>query len=159
MKLLYYADMVLGPMIVTALLEYHVVTFGFHKSLFLFVFAGVVLWSFAEYTIHRSLHIFKSESHAGHHARPRDQSGPSLFMTIVIFLAVYGVLFLALGTEMAIPIHAGTLSGYVVYLFAHNRVHFIGAPDDNLHVKHHNFPRRDFGVITPFWDYIFGTYR
>jgi sterol desaturase/sphingolipid hydroxylase (fatty acid hydroxylase superfamily) len=161
MKYLYYADMVLAPIAAILLLEYRLITAGMDMSLVCLVFAGIVFWSFAEYAIHRALHVYRIKSHMRHHTHPKEQSGPGLLNTILIMSAVYGFLFLAIGAENAAPLDAGILLGYGIYLYLHNLVHFSKFLPGNWaranHERHHKRPNEKFGVITGVWDRIFGT--
>jgi sterol desaturase/sphingolipid hydroxylase (fatty acid hydroxylase superfamily) len=159
MKYLYYADMVLVPIAIIFIMVFHILSCSVSSSFFGLVFVGVVIWSLFEYWIHRALHAFRDKGHIYHHAYPKDQSGPSLFMTIVYLVGLYEVLFLALGRHAAIPLDCGIMLGYSIYLYAHNMTHFTKLLPRNAmrirHEKHHRGVAKHYGVITGLWDFLF----
>jgi sterol desaturase/sphingolipid hydroxylase (fatty acid hydroxylase superfamily) len=162
MKISYYFDLILVPMMITGLIEYHLMSFGLTRHFFPLVLLGAVAWSFIEYAVHRALHVFKVKDHAKHHAHQSAQSGPSMVYTILIFIGIYAFLFLTMG-KAAQPFYAGMLIGYVVYLYAHTAVHysklFPTAFMRTHHEKHHKRAKYNYGVVTDIWDKIFRTYQ
>lgn len=138
--------------------------------------AGLFVWTFAEYVLHRFIFHFPIRgpvsrklvfwTHGIHHMDPDDLT--RLVMTP--FLGVlYGVpLFLLfrwmMGPVWVEPFFAFFLIGYLVYDYTHWYVHAFtpktrfGKMVKQHHMLHH-FATHDarFGVSSPLWDYIFGT--
>jgi sterol desaturase/sphingolipid hydroxylase (fatty acid hydroxylase superfamily) len=145
-------------------------------SAMLFV-AGLVLWTFMEYMIHRySFHfaprgrigvILAYLIHGVHHAYPEDHRRwvvPPV-VSIPIALLLYFTFRLVLG-RFVNPLGAGVAIGYCVYDLMHYFIHRgrmksrIGRFLRSHHMQHHySTPARRFGVSTPFWDYVFRTDR
>ncbi len=115
---------------------------------------GVVVWTFAEYAVHRFvLHGFASHGHRLHHANPDDAILTIFWQTWSCFALVY---LIAGGAFVA-----GALVAYAWYLFVHHCAHH--GPDKLLlpllkhHQSHHRFATRNYGVSTTLWDHVFGT--
>jgi sterol desaturase/sphingolipid hydroxylase (fatty acid hydroxylase superfamily) len=141
---------------------------------------GAFVWSLTEYLMHRYAFHFVPRSplgvamaylsHGVHHAFPRDPH--RLVMPLVVSLpisAVIGVVgFGAFGLACS-PFLAGFAAGYLSYDLIHYHLHqYEGDPHAGrivtwlrrYHFQHHfAVPDRQFGVSTPFWDYVFRTGR
>jgi hypothetical protein len=161
--------------------------------------AGVVLWTLAEYLLHR--HVFHAPdhimqevhaivgrtprdepimpalptwrhrsyfvAHGVHHEYPSDSSrlvappGASVPIAIATWL-----LFRALaGPQHAPALFAGFVAGYLLYDTTHYAVHHFGMPTmwgrylKKRHARHHFLdPDSDYGVSSPLWDVVFGTF-
>jgi sterol desaturase/sphingolipid hydroxylase (fatty acid hydroxylase superfamily) len=139
---------------------------------------GWLLWTFAEYMLHRFIFHMeaKNESermrvflaHGYHHDFPDDPMrlvAPPLMSwgPAVIFAVVY---YFAFGRHQWLPIIAGTATGYVAYDWIHYYTHH-GRPTGGIgkwlrkyHMKHHfKDGNAWYGVSTPIWDFVFGTYK
>ena len=138
--------------------------------------AGYLMWTLAEYWIHRVVFHFEPEDgwgakvhfliHGVHHEHPNDPNRlvmpPSASIPLAaIFLVLFRVLF---GAQDWLAVSAGFLVGYVVYDTMHWYLHHriprsrIGRRLRELHLRHHfQDDTRGFGISAPFWDYIFGT--
>ena len=137
--------------------------------------AGGVGWTFSEYAFHRWFHVardgnFACRIHLAHHARQEYQVnsvsvlmwGAVLFvglavLPLLLWCAVPGAVALAFGIAWA--------TAYFVYEWIHAVDHL--RPPRNAYGRwtrrthfHHHFeaPLRNFGVTTPIWDLVFGTY-
>lgn len=134
---------------------------------------GAFFWTFLEYTIHRGLghnpklkNLFTVE-HLLHHkevnyfAAAYKKAGGAI--------VIVGLLTLILGTLInwvnGFVFSTGLVSMYLGYEFVHNRIHThapqnaYGAMLRRHHFYHHfNNPDKNHGVITTFWDKVFGTY-
>ena len=139
--------------------------------------AGVFLWSFAEYWLHRSFFHFKPRAvwlrktfywvHEHHHQyQERDRLVAPLMMSLPI-AAAFVALFWAVsnGAPWVFPLFAGFILGYLAYDYTHFATHFIKTQNHWIkerrrkHLQHHfAYPNRWYGVSSPFWDYVFGTY-
>lgn len=135
------------------------------------VMAGVLVWSLAEYWIHRQ--VFHGPTsfepmHQMHHALPKDMIGIASWGTFVAFSGVWLIAETFSGAAIGSAFTAGVMAGYLFYCAIHVRFHHHG-PDARLsryvafmnshHVAHHRGGKGNFGVSTPIWDFVFGTYR
>jgi sterol desaturase/sphingolipid hydroxylase (fatty acid hydroxylase superfamily) len=137
---------------------------------------GAAAWSFAEYLIHRYAFHFVPRSRLGvalaylshgvHHAYPRDPH--RLVLPLIVSAPIGAVLFAAalLAGPQALALLAGFDLGYLAYDLIHYRIHAYEADSGifkwlrRYHFQHHfSVPDRQFGVSTPFWDYVFRTGR
>lgn len=147
-----------------------------HHAAGLLVF-GFFLWTFAEYVLHRTVFHFHPASafgrrlwfiiHGVHHEYPRDSRRlvmpPALSIPIaVVFWTTFRLL---LGPDYVSPVFSGFTIGYLAYDTTHFIVHHyhltgrIGLYLKQQHLRHHYMdPESNFGVSTPLWDFVFGTY-
>lgn len=138
---------------------------------------GMLLWTFTEYWIHRAIFHYEPKSawgqrlhflmHGVHHAYPRDST--RLVMPPVVSLplaVVFYVLFRWLFGAYHPALFAGFVLGYVVYDSIHYATHHLpmrgrlGRFLKAHHMRHHYVDEnRSFGISTPLWDWVFGTYQ
>jgi len=139
-------------------------------------FIGLFSWTFFEYILHRYIFHFISD-HAGaqkilyvmhgvHHEYPKDKK--RLVMPPVPSMLAAGVFYvlfrIILGTYV-FAFLSGFIIGYLIYAMTHYSIHAFRAPKGRAkylweyHNIHH-FRQTDkaFGVSSPFWDLVFGTY-
>lgn len=139
---------------------------------------GWFLWTFAEYSLHRTVFHWKPAhpvgqrfhfiAHGVHHEWHFDKY--RLVMPPVVSLSlsvVFGILFwAAAGPEWFFSAYAGFLWGYLTYDVVHYATHHLkikGAWFQALkkhHLLHHHSPKhkdRKYGVSTLFWDRVFRT--
>jgi hypothetical protein len=145
-------------------------------SLLVRIAIGAIVWTLAEYFIHRyAFHFVPGTgwgvamaylSHGVHHAFPRDPH--RLVLPLVVSLPFAAVLLgvALLTSASAFPLLAGFTLGYLAYDLIHYRIHTYEARGGVFkwlrlyHFQHHfAVPDRQFGVSTPIWDYIFRTGR
>lgn len=146
--------------------RYVVVTFAF----------GYLLWTLLEYFGHRFIFHFRPKSpvgewikflvHGVHHEHPNDALRlvmPPL-MSLPIMAAAFGIVRLATGPQIAVPVMAGFIGGYLLYDGVHFYVHhrqprnFVGRYLRRRHMHHHFRDDRSwFGVSAPWWDAAFAT--
>lgn len=165
-----------GPVIVFG--WYHALAAGRNlistAALFL---SGWLAWTLIEYLLHRVLFHMRARTPAGrlrvfllhgyHHTYPNDRMrlvAPPLMSwppAIVVALCYYA----AFPTAWA-PIFAGTAAGYVAYDWVHYYTHHfrprrgVGRWLRRYHMLHHyDDSAAYFGVSSPLWDLVFGTYR
>lgn len=137
--------------------------------------AGLIIFSFVEYMIHRFLFHFEAKNekqvklkykiHGVHHEFPRDKDRLVMPPVISIVLAlVFYALFRFFSGEYVLLIFPGFLSGYSVYLFIHYSVHRFRPPKNFLkilwtHHALHHYKSEDtaFAVSFPVWDHVFRT--
>jgi sterol desaturase/sphingolipid hydroxylase (fatty acid hydroxylase superfamily) len=140
-------------------------------------FGGWLFWSLLEYVLHRFLfhsltptdeHPENYLVHSYHHDFPDDATR---LVMVPIGSWPLGVIFatvfrLALGPTFWFPAFAGACVGYVAYDWVHYYTHHakptsgIGRWMRMYHLQHHfdHSPAR-YGVSSPLWDIVFGTYK
>jgi dihydroceramide fatty acyl 2-hydroxylase len=143
--------------------------------------AGLFLWTFAEYTLHRFVFHFPPRTpaqerlvflfHGVHHAQPQCKTRLVMPPAVSVPLALlfYGAFHLILATLLGIPTwvaptFAGFIAGYLVYDMTHYATHHFAMRRGFLkflkryHMQHHyKTPTARFGVSSPLWDVVFGT--
>jgi sterol desaturase/sphingolipid hydroxylase (fatty acid hydroxylase superfamily) len=128
---------------------------------------GLLIWTLAEYWIHRALYHRApglSAYHRRHHDEPDALIGiPSFLSSGIVILFGYGPP-VAFAPIIADGFASGALIGYAAYMGVHHAVHHWPiAPGDWLyparrrHLAHHYHEESDFGVVTGLWDRVFGT--
>ncbi len=142
----------------------------------LLVLAGIIVWTFTEYILHRFVfhYIPRSEwgkrihflIHGIHHDYPKDSKRLVMPPSISLPLAsLFFILFHSLmGNAFVLPFFAGFLIGYLFYDITHYAIHHFNIHNrfwlaiKNHHSKHHyQNPGLGYGVSQPTWDYVFGT--
>ena len=139
--------------------------------------AGLFSFTLFEYVLHRYLYHLAPTTpqrakiqytfHGVHHEYPKDKTRLAMPPALAIFVAAFffGVFFLLMG-EAAYAFFPGFLVGYSGYLATHFIVHAYAPPKNffkQLWVNHsvHHYKNHDsnYGVSSPFWDYIFGSFQ
>jgi dihydroceramide fatty acyl 2-hydroxylase len=142
----------------------------------LLVAGGLVLWTLAEYWLHRKFFHWEPDNaigrrmhfiiHGVHHDHPNDKlrlvmpPGASVPLAALFF----GLFYLIFGLPTALPLFAGFLIGYLTYDYTHYYLHHF-VPKSGLgkrlreqHMRHHFQDHRyGFGVSSPLWDVVFRT--
>ena len=122
------------------------------------VLAGLVLFTLAEYWVHRSvLHVWTHHvAHGRHHAHPEEYT--VLWSVPLIFLVLWLV--------APAPLFLGFTLMYVWFYMWHHLLHHVDLARLPLvrryaswHLVHHRHTRYNFGITSPVWDLVFGTYR
>lgn len=138
--------------------------------------ASFLYWSFAEYIIHRfffhlntrfkTLNYMIGSFHIYHHRNPDDlQVINSGWITAFFGLFLHGSIFYAITGSMKLvyALMIGTLMVYYYYEWIHYLVHQkvydkgLMKYYQDFHLTHHVKPKKNFGQITPIWDYVFQT--
>lgn len=141
-------------------------------------FLGLFNWTWFEYLLHRFIFHYEPKTawgrrfhylfHGIHHDFPGEKDRlvmpplAGLMIAVPVFGLHYGLLGLA-----GFPLFAGFLAGYLYYEFVHYSVHHkrkkgLAWSDHQRknHLNHHfKDAGRRFGVSSPLWDFVFGTYR
>lgn len=136
-------------------------------------------WSLVEYLIHRcyfhwvpkneTLRAITGSFHLYHHENPSDleviNSGWVTGLIGALFhFAVFKFLFQA-SYQTALELTFALILVYYAYEWVHYLVHQkvydkgLMRYLQNFHLTHHVSPRKNFGQITPIWDYLLGTIR
>jgi sterol desaturase/sphingolipid hydroxylase (fatty acid hydroxylase superfamily) len=137
------------------------------------VLAGLFIWTWLEYSIHRFvLHGLQPFAgwHAQHHLRPRALIySPTVFsaalITCGVFLPALGGLDLRRACALTLGVVLGNLAYSVIHHAAHHwRAHSAwGQARKQWHAWHHQSGLQTtpqavcFGVTTRFWDQLLGT--
>jgi len=163
----------------TAILCYFIYYSLNHMSILNFLCAlasGFFVWTFVEYSMHRfSFHYKSSYSaiklftflfHGVHHAYPRDisRSITPLFMSALIAISFF-IIFKKISPIYSEGIFSGFILGYLLYTIIHDSTHHFALNYPALkqlkinHMNHHYYnTNKNFGVTSPLWDFVFGTY-
>ena len=141
-----------------------------------YAIGGYLLWTLAEYWIHRVIFHFEPEEgigarlhwmvHGVHHDHPNDPL--RLVMppaaSVPLALIFYAAFYFVLGADAAFAFGAGFLGGYLAYDMIHYHLHHhtprtrAGKWLRELHMRHHfQDDERGFGISAPYWDRVFGT--
>lgn len=143
----------------------------------LWILAGIFVWTFIEYFLHRFVFHFQSmkepwkhliaEAHLEHHrtARTGQQILVRPLFSLITALFVYFLLALVtMSWSLAALLETGVFLGFIAYEWIHFAAHRYH-PSSRLGIflkqyhLHHHFKEADraFGVTTPFWDWVWGT--
>lgn len=141
---------------------------------FLFFAVGVCLWPALEYGLHSGLgHLFMrgktafSREHLRHHAE-KDFFAPTwkkVATALPVFIFLLILFSFIAGFKNAAALTFGFALMYTIYEFIHRFAHTRGPTGPysrwvrRNHFSHHfQNPRKNHGVTTPFFDYIFRTH-
>ncbi|BBN00675.1 4-hydroxysphinganine ceramide fatty acyl 2-hydroxylase [Marchantia polymorpha subsp. ruderalis] len=138
--------------------------------------AGILFWSFVEYSLHRHLFHVKTTTywwntlhyllHGCHHKYPLD--GLRLVFppagTTIFCVLFWNILKNVISKAVMPAAFGGGLLGYVMYDLTHYFLHH-GVPFDNIsrnlkryHLNHHfKEQTTGFGITSSLWDWVFGT--
>jgi sterol desaturase/sphingolipid hydroxylase (fatty acid hydroxylase superfamily) len=140
---------------------------------------GVLLWTLLEYLLHRFLfhktppRSFATKKflfllHGYHHEFPNHKTrlvAPPLMSWLIGGLIAL-LCYLILGSPYWLVVFAGITSGYVAYDWIHYYTHHfrprtrLGRFIKRHHLRHHyKHPDANFGISSPLWDFVFGTFR
>ena len=140
-------------------------------------FAGVLVFTWVEYMVHRYLFHMPTYTkareklqytlHGVHHEFPKDKDRLAMPPLLSITLAtVLLLVFRVVMGDFAFAFLPGFLVGYALYLAIHYMVHAFQPPKNflkvlwvNHGVHHYKDGEVVFGVSSPLWDYIYGTMR
>ena len=143
--------------------------------------AGLFLWTFTEYTLHRFVFHYHAKTERGkrisflfhgvHHAEPMVKTRlvmpPAVSIPLgVIFFGLFYVVFGMIVGKLYLlfPMFTGFASGYLLYDIAHYSLHHFNLKSRYLkairknHMRHHAVESHlRFGVTSNLWDVVFGT--
>ena len=165
--------------VVALVLSHHYEATNRSRDLFWLIPLGVLAWTLIEYGLHRFVfHIevrnstirrLVNASHLEHHEAPRDKG--RILVRTPYALVVSGVVAAAIAALCrdlfsSAGILSGIWAGFLYYESVHYRVHATSGNGPlvgrqrRAHFYHHfHCADRCFGVTTPLWDYVFGTWR
>lgn len=168
----YYADFVIyATVVATATIATAWRDTAYESSIWLLAAAvGAVLWTLAEYIIHRFvLHrmpVFAA-MHDAHHEAPLAFVGTPTWLSLSVIIGVVFLPAWALGSfNTACGLAIGTMAGFFWYGVVHHAIHYRRPRPiathllmaSRRHAQHHySSEPGNFGVTTSFWDHVFGT--
>jgi dihydroceramide fatty acyl 2-hydroxylase len=146
---------------------------------FALLVTGCLSWGLLEYGLHRFAFHYKARSelgrkfvyaaHLSHHENPRARSGifSSLIISTPVATAYLLLAWIATGSLRAASyLFTGLVVGYFYYEWLHFRSHHQRARLrlfrylQKYHLLHHHqTPQLRFGVTSPLFDIVFGTFR
>ena len=166
-KIAYHLDYFAFPLVIAFCLYFGRGKYGLLSTVCLFTL-GLLFWTLAEYFLHRFvLHgwPYFAKFHQAHHDEPRAMiAAPTLFsLGTFTSIALLPATLLA-GLWLALPWFAGFLTGYLAFGAIHHIVHHSESQHvvirhfKRMHARHHHgTEQQNFGVLTSFWDRVFGT--
>jgi sterol desaturase/sphingolipid hydroxylase (fatty acid hydroxylase superfamily) len=140
---------------------------------------GLLVWTLMEYMLHRFLLHARPQApallsvveklHLGHHRDPHDEAKITVpvWGSLPIAGGLLVVFRLAAGSwELAALLMTGSVAGYLYYEAVHFWIHcgsrggrWVARRRAHHFLHHFKGQRRCFGVSTPLWDHVMGTYR
>ena len=133
---------------------------------------GLFLFSLIEYAVHRwLLHDLRSalfDLHDAHHNDPQKTSAFLFPTSFLLFMPLWYLLSWGLHVQQASFFLMGLSGGYFYFDTLHHMEHrtrINQLPFRWLkrswafHSVHHHIDQSNFGVITSFWDHVFGTHH
>jgi sterol desaturase/sphingolipid hydroxylase (fatty acid hydroxylase superfamily) len=140
---------------------------------------GVFSWSAMEYVLHRFIFHYNAKSrlgrqliyhaHLSHHENPQatNRIFASLYLSVPVAAAYWFVAWiLTSSTAAASYLFIGMTAGYFCYEWLHFQCHHGRSRLGLLrylkkyHLQHHyKTPEQRFGVTSPLFDVLFGTFR
>ena len=148
------------------------------SAILIWAVIGLLVWTLSEYIMHRVVFHFQAKGpigrymvylfHGIHHDEPGDAT--RLVMPPVPAVAIASVFYLAfsflVGDLYAKPLFAFFIVGYLGYDYIHYATHHFRCQHPVLkflkhqHMLHHHIVGDgNFGVSSPLWDLILGTYH
>jgi len=133
---------------------------------------GMAVFTLVEYSIHRwLLHDPRSSLfhlHEAHHNHPENPSAFLFPTSIIVLMLVWLFLTHVLHMHSASFFLSGLSAGYCYFGVLHHVEHSTRINQIPFrwlqkrwaaHSVHHHIEENNFGVITSFWDYVFGTHQ
>lgn len=127
--------------------------------------AGYLLWVLIEYWMHRWLfHVRFRKAHWVHHRQPlapHALSGLGTWAAQGALAGLTGALY-GLGGTWGLALAGGLLVGYCSYIGTHHLIHIEwfspGSIIRQRHELHHRGYEKNYNVLNPLGDLVFGTY-
>ncbi|MGE5242845.1 MAG: sterol desaturase family protein [Betaproteobacteria bacterium] len=132
---------------------------------------ALLVYTLIEYLWHRFLFHWRHapraarQGHARHHQAPEQPLALPFFTALPHVMVVWGLASVSgLGSSLGAFFTGVYFVGYVAYTGLHHLIHAeaIGHPAvawlRSVHEVHHARPACNFGVTTPLWDIVFGTW-
>ena len=129
--------------------------------------AGLLIFSFMEYSFHRwPFHNSQSvlaQGHAAHHQNPLGYDALPFYLPALIFSALFLLFALFIPWSYALLLVGAMTLGYILYGSSHFIIHHYRFKSRFLrhwaafHHIHHVHPDKNFGVTSPLWDILLNT--
>jgi len=145
-------------------------------NIFFLVVAGIFVWTFIEYVLHKYIFHFDAKSefgkkihfifHGVHHDYPSDSRRLVMPPSVSIPLAAlfYFIFRYLVGEVYVLPFFSGFIIGYLFYDLTHYAIHHFNMHSKfwleikNHHMLHHYHDQdKGYGVSSPLWDLVFGS--
>ena len=145
-------------------------------NIFILVVAGIFVWTFIEYVLHKYIFHFDAKSefgkkihfifHGVHHDYPSDSRRLVMPPSVSIPLAAlfYFIFMYLVGGVYVLPFFSGFIIGYLFYDLTHYAIHHFNMHNKfwleikNHHMLHHYHDQdKGYGVSSPLWDLVFGS--
>jgi sterol desaturase/sphingolipid hydroxylase (fatty acid hydroxylase superfamily) len=167
----YYTDFVVYPISVVALTAAYFI-FEYDRQPLIWLAAlliGAATWTLVEYVIHRLiLHhvVYIRDMHDQHHKAPTELIDTPIWLSFSFMVAaVLLPSWWAFGFGPAAGFTVGMALGYLTYGLMHHAMHHWRISHGTYlyrakrrHAQHHaSHDEGNYGVSSPFWDYVFGT--
>ncbi len=129
---------------------------------------GLFIFSFIEYAFHRWLFhgpvpLFE-RGHTLHHEQPLGYDSLPFFFPPAVVLLLAAALALVLPAATALLLSGAIALGYALYGFSHLIIHRrrfthpLARKWAAVHHVHHYHPDKNYGVTSPLWDFVLGTW-
>ena len=135
------------------------------------VSAGIFVFSFVEYAMHRWLFhapvSFATEIHRSHHVEPEEATAMPFPCSAGVAFLLWSYLPMAVGEAVTCYFATGFMGAFFYYTLIHHFEHTIRIKSVGFgwlrakwiaHAIHHGRANRNYGVTTAVWDRVFGTY-
>jgi sterol desaturase/sphingolipid hydroxylase (fatty acid hydroxylase superfamily) len=167
----YTASIVADAAAALVMLTWSLVTLERPRALLPVAVAALLVYTFVEYVWHRFLFHWRHapraarQGHARHHQAPEEPLALPFFTALPHAIVVWGLAAESgRGTSLGAFFTGVYFLGYVAYSGLHQLVHTPSVQHPvvtwfrSVHDVHHARPTRNFGVTTPLWDVVFGTW-
>jgi len=163
----YWAGLVLDVTVALVLIGVGVAAAGRVDHVLGAACAGAVSYSFYEYALHRWIyHRVPGPVRRIHRLHHRDRSvliGSPFYFSLAICALTWLVASALIGRTLGAVVAGVILFSYACFSVVHHLAHAeraLPAPLARLrrhHLHHHGHAAVNFGVLTTFWDRVFGT--
>jgi sterol desaturase/sphingolipid hydroxylase (fatty acid hydroxylase superfamily) len=135
----------------------------------LLLLLGLFIFSFIEYAFHRWLFhgavpLFE-RGHTLHHEKPLGYDSLPFFFPPAVVVLLAAALAQVLPVATALLLTGAIALGYALYGLSHLVIHRRGRFNHPLarkwaavHHVHHHHPDKNYGVTSPLWDLLLGTW-
>lgn len=133
---------------------------------------GIFVFTLVEYSIHRWLlhnpDCFLFPLHEAHHLRPGERAAFLFPISFLILMPIWLLLVNVLHVPGASFFLCGFSGAYFYYDTLHHFEHTVRINQIPFrwlqgrwaaHSVHHRIDESNYGVMTSFWDYVFGTHQ
>lgn len=137
-------------------------------QLLIWTIVGYCLWTFLEYWLHRvAYHVGNTPfvvGHELHHEKPKALLGVPYYLTAALYIPLSWGLSTVLPMGPTSTALGACWAGYIFYCAVHHSSHHWLLKNSLMkglrghHLQHHFHWDKNFGMVTSFWDKVFGTH-